>query len=199
MTLYKRREKFEGLSWKIGKFFSGFGLSPNQWTLISTLPVLLTAYCLYRNEFLLAAVAFFFTILIDVVDGSVARYAKKATRLGAYLDTVTDRYVEFIVIIGLLLASITTPFFPPYIWIAAFLFGSVMTTYTKAAASEKNLAEKELKGGILERTDRMLILLLGLLAGAASTVYLGYVIVLLAVLSNISAVQRISIAVKGSK
>lgn len=199
MTLYKRREKFEGLSERMGKFFAGFGLSPNKWTLISILPALLTAYYLYLNEFLFAVAALFFTILLDVVDGSVARHTKKTTNLGAYMDTITDRYVEFIVIVGLLFADIQGLFLPMGFWILLFLFGSFMTTYAKAAASEKKLVHKEMKGGILERTDRMVVLLIGLLAGILNPLYLGYVVVLLAILTNISALQRIYIAAKSKQ
>ncbi len=73
-----------------------------------------------------------------------------------------------------------------------------MTTYAKAAAKEKEIiAEgKELKGGLLERAERLLILFAGILLAIANPLFLTYTIALLAVLSNISALQRILLARK---
>ncbi|MFH1978558.1 MAG: CDP-alcohol phosphatidyltransferase family protein [Candidatus Aenigmatarchaeota archaeon] len=194
MTLYKKRKKFDSHSKKLGSFFSKFGLSPNQWTMVGFIPAIITAYFLYVGSLSLAALFFIITIVVDVIDGSVARHMGKSTKLGAYLDTVVDRYVELIIIIGLLFVSMPVILLPMYAWIFLFLFGSMMTTYVKAAAVEKGLTTKEIKGGLLERTDRMVILLIGLLLGIVNPLYLSYVIILLAILTNISALQRFSIA-----
>ena len=56
--------------------------------------------------------------------------------------------------------------------------------------------QKNVKGGILERAERLMILFIGILLAALDLMYLTYVIALLAVLANISALQRIWIAVK---
>ena len=74
-----------------------------------------------------------------------------------------------------------------------------MTTYSKAAAKEKELSKAELPGGILERPERMILLFLGIILAIFSTQYLTYMIIVLAVLANITALQRISIAIKSAK
>jgi archaetidylinositol phosphate synthase len=144
MTLYERREKFAGLSVKVGIAFSKLGLSPNQWTLLSIVPVSVAFYYLMNEEFLVAAVFFIISSFLDLVDGSVARVTGRVTKLGAYLDTIVDRYVEAIILFGLLFASLPDLFIPVYAWIFIYFFGGVMTTYAKAAAREKDLVEKEL-------------------------------------------------------
>jgi len=133
-----------------------------------------------------------------MVDGAVARVTGKASRFGAYLDTIVDRYVEAIIVFGLLFIGLPEFFIPIYAWIFLYLFGSMMTTYAKAAAKEKEIIPegKELKGGILERAERLIILFIGIIAAAFNPMYLTYVIVLLAILTNISALQRIWIAKK---
>jgi phosphatidylglycerophosphate synthase len=199
MALYKRRERFQGFSVKVGIIFSKLGLSPNQWTLLSLVPMFAAFYYLINQEFLYAAALFLLSSFLDLVDGSVARVTGRVTKLGAYLDTVVDRYVEAIIIIGLLFVPLPGFYVPAYVWLFAYFFGGMMTTYAKAAAKEKELVEKELRGGILERAERLIILFLGILLAMVDKTYLTYVIVALAVLSNVSALQRMAAAAKASR
>lgn len=197
--LYKQRERFNKISIKVGIIFSKFGLSPNQWTLLTLLPTFFALYFLVNEQFLLSALFFIFASFIDLVDGSVARVTGRVTKKGAYLDTIMDRYVEGIIILGLLFVAIPSVYFPFYFWLFLYLIGGMMTTYAKAAAKEKGLVEKELKGGLLERAERLSLLFLGILIAYFDKIYLSYIIVLLAILTNISAFQRIFIAIRMSK
>lgn len=199
MTLYRRRDKFAGFSVKVGIVFSKIGLSPNQWTLLSLVPITVAFYYLMNEEFLLAAVFFIISSFIDLIDGSVARVTGRVTKLGAYLDTIVDRYIEGIIIFGLLFASLPDLFIPAYAWLFIYFFGAMMTTYVKAAAKEKELVEKELRGGILERAERLIILFIGILLASFDKFYLTYVIVVLAILANLSALQRIAIAARSGR
>jgi len=196
MTLYKNRDKFSSLSIRIGEVFSELGLTPNQWTFMSLVFAVISVYFITQYSFLLAGIFVLITIFLDVVDGSVARATRKSTTKGAYLDTVVDRYVEAILILGLLVITLPMIFFPASIWLFLYFFGSIMTTYVKAAAKEKDLTKKEIKGGLIERTDRMIILLVGIFLASLSIYYLAYVVVLLAILSNITVLQRIGIALR---
>lgn len=196
MTLYKSRRRFEGLSIKVGIAFSKLGLSANQWTGLTLIPTFIALYFLVEGSFLLAAVFFIVSAFFDLIDGSVARVTGTASKLGAYLDTIMDRYVEFLVVLGLLFVSLPDILLPVKVWVFLYLFGGLMTTYSKAAAKEKGLVEGELKGGLLERAERLLILFAGILLASIDTVFLSYILVLLAVLANLSALQRIWIAVR---
>lgn len=199
MTFYKNREKFGGMSITIGRIFSKFGLSPNTWTLISLIPALAAIYYLSQADFLTAAILFIIAAFLDMVDGAVARVTGRATKKGAYLDTVVDRYVEAFIIFGLLFAGLPGFYgIPAFAWIFLYFFGGIMTTYVKAAAKEKNLTEKEIRGGLLERAERLIILFVGILLAVINPLWLTYVIVALAVLSNLSALQRIGIALRGA-
>jgi archaetidylinositol phosphate synthase len=199
MTLYRERERFQDLSIKIGVVFSKMRLSPNQWTILSLVPVLAAVYFLYYSQFLYAALLFIVSSFIDLIDGSVARVTGKTSLLGAYLDTIVDRYVEFIIIIGILLAGIPEFYVPSAVWILIYLFGSMMTTYSKAAAREKEITKSEIRGGLLERAERLIILFVGILLAYFSPVYLTYTIALLAVITNISAIQRIWMVIGKAK
>jgi phosphatidylglycerophosphate synthase len=196
MTLYAKREQFEHISIKIGLLFSKLPISANQWTAISVLPVLAASWFLMRNDFLAAGILFIISAFLDMVDGAVARVTKTASKYGAYLDTITDRYIEGIIIFGLLFARLPNLFLPVSAWIFAYFFGSFMTTYAKAAAKEKEIIGngKELRGGLLERAERLFLLFVGIVLAAFNPLWLVYVLVLLAVLTNISALQRIAMA-----
>ncbi len=195
--LYKSRERFEKLSISIGIAFARFGITPNQWTLLSLLPAVASAYYIAQEQFLLAAALFAVAAVLDFVDGSVARVTGRATRFGAYLDTVVDRYVEALVVLGLVFAALPALVVQAEAWIVAYLFGAMMTTYAKSAASEKKLVEAELRGGLLERAERLILLFAGVVGAAfVGKGLLTAVVALLAVLANITALQRIWIARK---
>lgn len=200
---YASRKRFEKLSIKIGILFSKIPLSPNQWTIVSLIPAIAAAYFLAKDMFLEAACLFIIASFLDLVDGSVARVTGKISRFGAYLDTIVDRYVEALVVLALLFVALPSGgfFFPMPFWIMLYFFGGMMTTYAKAAAKEKEiiLEGTELKGGVLERAERLILLFVGIVAAYFNPIYLSYVIVALAVLANFSALQRIWIARKISK
>ncbi len=184
-----RRENFGWLSVKAGILFSRLPIGPNAWTLLSLVPAFLAFVFLVSRNFMLAAIFFAIAAFADVIDGAVARVTGRVTRKGAYLDTIVDRYVEFLVMFGLL-------FVLPIFWVGLSIFGSMITTYSKAAAAEK--LETEVKAGILGRVERLLLLLLIVLAINFSTKIALYPLVMLAVLSNVSAMQRILTALKNA-
>ena len=194
MTFYANRQRFENLSVKIGAAFSRLGLSPNQWTVLTIVPAIVALYFLVNSQFLFAAIFFIVSGFLDMVDGAVARVVGKATKRGAYLDTMMDRYVEAVIILGLLFVPLPGLVIPASAWLFLYFIGSMMTTYAKSAAKGKGIVDKELKGGILERAERMVILFIGILLAIFDISNLTYVIVLLAILANVSALQRAYLA-----
>ncbi|MBI4020725.1 MAG: CDP-alcohol phosphatidyltransferase family protein [Candidatus Aenigmarchaeota archaeon] len=201
MTLYAERQRFEQFSLRIGVAFSRIDPVPNHWTVFSLVPTVVALWFLVQEAFLAAAGLFIIAAFLDVVDGSVARVMGKVTRLGAYLDTIVDRYVEGIILFGLLFASLPAlavagVAVPAAALVFLLFFGGALTTYAKAAAKEKDLIDRELRGGLLERAERLLILFIGILLASVEPVYLTYVLALLAVLSNVTALQRITKAAR---
>ncbi len=187
----ENREKFTGISVKAGLIFGKLPFTPNQWTLSALIPALICFYFLLKENFLFALIFFAVTAFIDLIDGAVARVQGKTTKKGAYLDTITDRYTDFIVLLGLFFVSLPSFYFSSKTLILFALFGSLMVTYSKAAAKEKLSLETELKGGLMERPERLLLLFLILLSGVFSLQYVVYLIALFAVLTNLTAFQRI--------
>jgi len=206
--LAENREKFKGVSQKTGQFFSKF-FTPNQYTLISLLFVVISFYFLIKDpstakggdermfidiNLILALIFFFLAAFLDFIDGAVAKFLQKATKKGAYLDTVSDRYVEGIILLGFLFLPLADFLLPAKVWIFLALFGSFLTTYSKAAAKEKGLIETEMKKGLLGRAERIILIFLAMLLGIFNLSWLLYPIIILAIFSNLTAFQRIYLA-----
>lgn len=199
MTFAENRQKFSGLSESIGRTCAKFGFSPNQWTLLTLIPTFAALWFLVQESFLFAAIFFIVASFIDMVDGAVARATNRVSTLGGYLDTIVDRYVEGIILLGLLFTSLPDLFLSLEVWVFLFLFGGMMTTYAKAAAKEKDLVTTETSGGLLERAERLLLLFLGMLLALHTPLFLTAMVALLAILANITALQRIVKFTSGAK
>jgi phosphatidylglycerophosphate synthase len=181
----------------MGKKFSF--LSGNAWTIVGLVLTVIAAYFAINAVFWSAAFFLFIAVACDFIDGAVARYRGEATNIGAYYDTIADRYGEGIIVLSLLFAFLPPFYLQSYFWVGLYLFGSLMTTYAKAAAKEKNLTDKPITGGLVERPERMVLLVLGFIAAEFGAINLTYVIVMLAILTNVTAIQRIDSALKSAK
>ncbi|MCX8158452.1 MAG: CDP-alcohol phosphatidyltransferase family protein [Candidatus Diapherotrites archaeon] len=189
--LYEKREFFNKISIKVGLIFSTIPLTPNQWTILSLIPAILSAYFIIYKKYLFAIAFFLIAAFLDFVDGSVARVLGRETKFGAYLDTIVDRYVEFIIIFSFLFVDLPDFIISKNALLFLYLFGAFMTTYAKAAAKEKELVKNELKGGLLERAERLFIFFVGLILLLFDSLYFVILLAILAILSNITALQRI--------
>ena len=196
--LVEKREKFKKVSSWIGKIFSRLGLTPNQYTLISLVFVLVSFFFLSKGSLIWALIFFLLASLLDFIDGAVARFLQKETKKGAYLDTICDRYVEGIILLGFLFLPLPDFFLPAKIWIFVALFGSLMTTYTKAAAKEKGLIGAELKKGFLGRPERIILIIVTIFLGILNFSWMIYPIIFLAIFSNITVFQRFFLALTPS-
>lgn len=196
-----KRHLFKSLEIKIGKLFSSFPVSPNQYTLLSIFFALISSYFILKQKLDLAILFFLIAGFLDFIDGAVARYKALATKVGAYLDTIADRYVEGILLFSLLFLPLPAMWLPAFGWIFLILFGSFLTTYAKATAREKELVSQELKGGILSRGERIILLLLSLFLGIIdpSFALMTELLILIAFLSNFTALERIYSTLKSAK
>ena len=154
-----------------------------------------------KLELILTIILFLIAGFLDLIDGSVARYRGVEGKMGAYLDTIVDRYVEGILLIGMFFLPLPEILLPAKIWISLIIFGSLMTTYSKAAAKEKELTNQELKGGLFSRGERIISLLTSLILGVIdpSFVCTTYLLILIAILANITAIQRINSAIQKNR
>jgi CDP-diacylglycerol--glycerol-3-phosphate 3-phosphatidyltransferase len=124
--------------------------------------------------------------MFDMLDGRVARLRGRETRWGAYLDSTMDRYSDMLLYLGLMIlyARLDDTFLMVLVWVAAF--GSFMTSYARARA-ESFIPRCTV--GLMERPERVVLLILGAVLNRMVAV-----LWIIAVLSNITAIQRVIFA-----
>ena len=163
-----------------------FGLTPNMLTLVGLVITGASALLIGAGHFVAGGVVLIFAALFDILDGAVARVTGKVYRYGAFLDSTTDRYAEGFTYVALLYFYVaqghhTTE---PMLVIAA-LTGSLLVSYVRARAQSLGFV---CDGGLLARPERVVLTVIGLLF--ADQLLLP-VLWILAVLTNLTAVQRI--------
>jgi hypothetical protein len=80
------------------------GATPNQVTIASFAIGLYAAYLFAQGDtwsMIGGAILLQVSIIVDCVDGEIARYTRKFSELGAWLDAITDRVKEYAVFLGL--------------------------------------------------------------------------------------------------
>jgi phosphatidylglycerophosphate synthase len=122
--------------------------------------------------------------IFDMLDGRVARLRGRETKFGAFLDSTMDRYSDMVLFMGLMIlyARVDRTADMVLVWVAAF--GSFMTSYARARA--ESLIPR-CTVGLLERPERIVLLVVGALTNRMVAV-----LWIIAVLSNITAVQRVA-------
>ena len=158
-------------------------LRPNQLTVLGLGVSAVAAWALSQEWLRVGAVLLTVAGLFDFFDGALARLAGQVTPFGAFLDSVVDRYSDLIVLLGIVLLFDRTGDRLGLLVTLAAIVGTMMVSYTKARAQSIGVS---CEIGLMERPER----LIGLIAGAAFNVLVPMMIVL-AVLTNVTALQRI--------
>ncbi len=172
--------------------FIRLGISPDVVTLVGTLGVAAGALVFFPQGKLLTGVlvitAFVFS---DLIDGAMARQTGRSSKFGAFFDSTLDRVGDAAIFGGLVLY-----FAGPgdsYLYLCLSLYCLVMgsvTSYARARAESLGLTAK---GGIAERADRLVAILVMTGLGALFDVpELMYVTIwALSIAITITVVQRV--------
>lgn len=132
--------------------------------------------------------------IVDIFDGRVARESGLESKFGAFYDSTLDRLSEVVMFVGLVSLYNTIrggldDVAMVYVILLA-LGGSLMVSYTRARAEGLGL---DCKVGLMQRAERIVLLGLGsLVFGLAwDGIVLDIIIIIVAVLTNLTAIQRI--------
>lgn len=132
--------------------------------------------------------------IFDILDGQVARGSGLASVFGSFYDSTLDRISEIVVFLGIFsLYGGGHPDFPlPWMvyTVALALAGSLMVSYTRAKAEALGL---DCKVGLMQRPERVVLIGVSamLFGGAWNGAALTGVLLVMAVLTNFTAFQRI--------
>jgi CDP-diacylglycerol--glycerol-3-phosphate 3-phosphatidyltransferase len=191
------REWYRGLLGPFEERLARASVSPDAVTLAQLVVSVLAGWAFATGAIFLAGWLTVLAGTLDILDGGLARRRGVAGPRGALVDSVVDRWAEFATFFGL------GAFFREswMLGVVAFAaFGSQMVSYTRARAEGLGL---ELAMGRAQRPERYVVLGCGAwlsslvahltcpLVGRPSHVVLKVAVLVLAVLSTWTAVQRL--------
>ena len=177
----------------IGAWLVRRGLTPNSVTVLGTIgTVAATLWFFPRGQLFVGTLAVTAFVLFDLLDGAMARAQGGGTPFGAVLDASCDRVAD-----GALFAALAWyAFTAGNRWLAAAsllsLVAAQVVSYVKARAEASGLSAD---GGIAERAERLIIVLVGSgLSGLGVPYILDVALWLCAVLTAATVVQRLLLA-----
>jgi CDP-diacylglycerol--glycerol-3-phosphate 3-phosphatidyltransferase len=178
------RRRAEALMSAIGRV----PLTPNQVTVVGLVLTFVAATLAAFGQLRWAGVVLIFAGTCDILDGALARSTHASYPYGAFLDSTLDRYSEGAIYLGLA-AYFVSAGGPLQRWLVlatfAALAGSFLVSYVRARAQSLGFT---CDSGVFARPERVVVTVIGLIFGG---VVLYGVVFLLAILTNLTALQRI--------
>ena len=202
MNITALRPRFIRYLEPVADVFIRLRITPNQISLLALLAGFACAYCFFQRHFVWGSFFLILSAVFDLIDGSVARKTNAHSDFGAVFDWIVDKYVDALVILGIGLSGIaiisqyiTVPPMADFAIVAFAIIGSLMNTFIKPVVyAEIGYREKvdgkiddPLEGvGFFGRPETFIVLVLGGVTG-----YIGISVLIIALCTNLSAIQRI--------
>ncbi|MEO6605125.1 MAG: phosphatidylinositol phosphate synthase [Aeromicrobium sp.] len=183
------------------------GVTPDQVTIVGTIGVSAGALWFFpRGQFFVGVLVITVFVFSDIMDGYMARKLGKSSKWGAFLDSTLDRVGDAAIFGGLVIyyaggysydapeSDLGDPRTYLYLSLACLVLGSI-TSYARARAESLGMTAK---GGIAERSDRLVaILVMTGFAGLFDAPFLREITLwALAIASLITVFQRMSMVHK---
>jgi CDP-diacylglycerol--glycerol-3-phosphate 3-phosphatidyltransferase len=143
----------------LGRSLAGAGVTPDMVTIAGTIGASASAIVFFpRGIFFVGTLLVWFFVMLDMVDGAVARVAGLTSRFGAVLDSSCDRIADAAVFGSL--AWYFARHDQPALLAGTLLCLSLgsLTSYIKARAEGAGFT---CNVGIAERSERLVIILVG--------------------------------------
>lgn len=159
------------------------GFTPNGVTIAGCLANCAVGLVLAAGAERVGGVLVLLVNAFDMLDGALARLQGRRSTFGAFLDSTLDRYSEAALLLGVawLYLRRGNPLVAGLAWVA--MVGSLMVSYARARAEGLGL---DAEVGVLARPERIV-----LLGGALILRRTPWALALMAILTNLTAIQRI--------
>ncbi len=175
--------RIQPLVTKTASMLHGAGVTPNMLTFAGLVVNIAAAWLYYRGMLVFAGLVILFAGSFDMLDGAVARLTGKASKIGAFTDSVVDRYSDFLMFGGVLCMYAGKGDMTGMVLCLFIISGSFMVSYVRARAE---LVIPLCSVGLMERPERII-----LLAAASLFGFLKPALWALAVLTHATAFYRI--------
>ena len=163
-------------------------LKPNTLTWIALAISVIAAVAIATNHPLIGGFLVLLSGLFDIMDGALARLTNQATRFGALLDSTFDRISDAVLLLGLFVLYLISGGTIEMVLIFLALVGSFLTSYVRARAEGIGI---NCPVGLFTRTERVIILALGLLLSPLYEYSIFIALILVVVLGFFTVGQRL--------
>ena len=185
------KKVFEPIALGMGRL----GLTPDGLTLIGFGITGVGAALVAAQLWLVGGIVVFIGGVFDMFDGTLARATGQVSKLGAFMDSVFDRWGEAVVYLGIAWGGVLAGFDPVAILAAASMGAAFMVSYTRAKSEGLGFTAGTGMAavGVMPREIRLVTLSIGLIA-AGVTVNLTILSVAMAIITigaTITVIQRI--------
>jgi len=201
----KNRERYLNIIRPLGNLFARTGVHPNILSVSGLILSAIAGLIYSHGLFFWAAWVVVIAGICDSLDGQIARQTNQRSAFGAFFDSTLDRYSDMFFLIGLAYYFAGGQDFlglnggkPPVesspwtvMVIALAIAGSFMVSYTRARAEGLGM---ECKRGLMQRPERIILLIIGSLLGSIPAVgptMMKLTLLALAVSANVTTVHRI--------
>jgi archaetidylinositol phosphate synthase len=188
--LTKLKKRVQAMLTTEAKAAHKIGLTPNKLSATGIVLAFLSAlaYTAWQTNtlyLLLATVLLLLSGFCDALDGISARLYHETTPFGGFLDSLLDRYADATVYAGIIISGLCDA-----LWGLTALIGSLLVSYTRARAEATGIKMESI--GLAERAERIIILATATVTAAfwQPKTVMNAGIILLAVLSNLTVLQR---------
>ncbi len=184
----KAREALEGFSEWTGRTLSRVGFTANILTALGVALSAIAAWRIANGAFLSAGLILTAGGCLDFCDGAVARARGTASKFGAFLDSVTDRFSD-----AFAFSAFAWFFFREgderlaIVTLTAYGAGQ-LTSYIRAKAESLGY---DCKVGLLERAERLIVINSGLILSAFWRPTVEIALWIVAVAGLVTVVQRL--------
>ena len=195
----KVMEGFIRVMMPVADFFKSLNMNPNTLTTFGTILTIVGSIFYALSYLRLGGLFIIFGAICDTLDGWIARDSGKKSKFGALYDSVMDRYSEIIMYFGIAVHFVRTDSYWTSVAIFAAVGGSVMVSYVKAKAEGLGF---EINVGMMQRPERITYIAVASLIGDLPYVdelFLMIAIWIIAVLANVTAMQRLVYVYKLAK
>ena len=189
---------FEPVALSMGRL----GLTPDSLTLIGFGITVVAAVMLGAELWLIGGLVVFFGGVFDMFDGTLARATGQVSPLGAFMDSVFDRWGEAIVYLGLIVGLERTGFSLGVYLAAAAMGAAFLVSYTRAKSEGLGFSAGTgmAEVGLMPRELRLVVLTVGLVVAGilgvgpeatGGSLVLALALGIIAVLATVTIVQRV--------
>jgi len=161
-------------------------LKPNTLTWFALAISIIAAATIAVNHPIIGGFLVLISGLLDILDGALARSTNQATRFGALLDSTFDRISDAAILLGIMVLYLGDLLIIVLIFLA--LIFALLTSYVRARAEGVGIP---CPVGLFTRTERVIILALGLLFTPLFKFSIFIALLLLAVFGFVTVVQRL--------